>query len=135
MTKTYQAFTDGSSRGNPGPAGWAVLHDGELSSGNFEYATNNFAELYAAREAIGLTPPNCHVHIHTDSQLVIGWLSKGWACNIDLNRFLLDDIIEHCNTQKITYSTEWVKGHSTDLDNTRVDAEAYRQSTLVIFAI
>src|SRR3989338_7299797 len=49
-------FTDGSSKGNPGPGGWAAIikRDGKVEEmgGGEEYSTNNRMELTAAIEAL-----------------------------------------------------------------------------------
>lgn len=124
------SHTDGSSRGNPGPAGWAVLQDGELFSGTLYKVTNNYAEMFAAWQAIDLSPPNSHNIIHTDSRLVIGWLSMGW--NINMKH--IAELVMFFHDSKLrggkTYELRWVKGHGTSEENLLVDQEALRQATI-----
>ena len=72
------AYTDGSSLGNPGPAGWAVYLDGKPHSGGLDHATNNHAEMLAVQKALELVPPNSDLKIVTDSKLVMGWFTRGW---------------------------------------------------------
>ena len=66
-------FTDGSSRGNPGPGGYGVImisgnHRKELSQG-FRLTTNNRMELMAV--IIGLEAiknADCVIDIYSDSK-------------------------------------------------------------------
>ena len=85
-------YTDGSSRGNPGPGGWAaiVILDDEVIElgGREEITTNNRMELSGAIKGLehisGLSVK--HVEIHTDSEYVKkgmtewidAWIKKGW---------------------------------------------------------
>jgi len=98
-------YTDGSSRGNPGPGGYGTVlmsgkHRKELSQG-FRHTTNNRMELLgviAALEAIKNGGNN--VLVYSDSKYVVdavekkwvfGWEKKGFKNkkNIDLwKRFL-----------------------------------------------
>jgi ribonuclease HI len=80
------AHTDGACSGNPGPGGWAVIFSvedaivGEFSGGDPD-TTSNRMELTAALEAIQRAPTSVTLEIVTDSQLVLGWLGKGWKRN------------------------------------------------------
>lgn len=130
MRTTTISYTDGSSKGNPGPAGWAVLQDGELYSGMLGHTTNNFAEMFAAWQAIDLSPPNSHNRIHTDSRLVIGWLSMGWNMNKLHIAQLASSFWESAHHDCKTYELIWVKGHSTTTENLIADNEALRQAEL-----
>lgn len=89
-------YTDGSSRGNPGPGGWAAVvmmgskEDGMVMElgGREVPTTNNRMELMGAimglREVEG--KPGVHVEVCTDSQYVkkgisewiAGWIRNGW---------------------------------------------------------
>ena len=80
--------TDGSSRGNPGPGGWAVYLEAfngkpepfatKLLSGSIPETTNNLAELEAVYQGLSTLKPSAkYVEICTDSLNVIGWL-YGW---------------------------------------------------------
>lgn len=75
-------YTDGASSGNPGPAGLGVLllwreHRREIQRFLGE-ATNNQAELEAVLAGLrAVTQPGRAVAIHTDSEYVIGVLTKG----------------------------------------------------------
>lgn len=124
-------YTDGSSRGNPGPGGYGVIlmwkgHRKELSAG-YSYTTNNRMELMgviAGLEAI--TKPAQRITIYTDSQYIVnsiekkwvfGWVKKGFRDkkNKDLWLRLLDSYQKHHITFK------WVKGHASNPFNNRCD--------------
>lgn len=124
-------YTDGSSRGNPGPGGYGVIlmwkgHRKELSAG-YSYTTNNRMELMgviAGLEAIKKAPQR--VTIYTDSQYIVnsiekkwvfGWVKKGFRDkkNKDLWLRLLDSYRKH------QVSFKWVKGHASNPFNNRCD--------------
>ncbi|WP_077598717.1 ribonuclease HI [Olsenella urininfantis] len=133
-------WTDGSSRGNPGPGGYgAVLsyvdpagkvHTRELSQG-FARTTNNRMELLAVIAGLEQLRRPCEVEIHSDSQYVVnafekgwvwGWLKKGWKTaskqpvkNPDLWKRLLRAGKPH------RLSWHWVKGHAGTALNERCD--------------
>ncbi|RYY64476.1 MAG: reverse transcriptase-like protein, partial [Chitinophagaceae bacterium] len=76
-------YTDGSSRGNPGPGGYGVVlmsgpHKKELSGG-FRLTTNNRMELMAVIVGLeAITKKELPVTIYSDSQYVVNAISKGW---------------------------------------------------------
>jgi len=123
-------YTDGSSLGNPGPAGWAVLIDGVLHSGSLEHATSNWAELYAVLKAVELCPGQSRVVIHTDSKMVVGWLaeSKGMR-NKDLIA-LAKAYFTTVEAKRIAVTFKRVRGHSGDPNNDLVDKEARHQARM-----
>jgi ribonuclease HI len=124
-------YTDGASRGNPGPGGYGVVlmykqHRKELSAG-YRHTTNNRMELMAVIEGLeALKEPGHEVLIYSDSKYVIdavekGWL-KGWVTknfkdkkNEDLWRKYLYVASKH----KIKF--HWVKGHNGNPENERCD--------------
>lgn len=79
-------YTDGSSRGNPGPGGYGIIiqqfsdkRSKEFSQG-FRKTTNNRMELLAVIEALKkLTVKNLKVHIYTDSKYVVDAVEKKWV--------------------------------------------------------
>ena len=85
------AYSDGSSRGNPGPGGFgAVLlytdpagqtHKRELSQG-YQRTTNNRMELMGAIAALEALTRPCSVELHSDSQYVVKAFNDHWiaAC-------------------------------------------------------
>ncbi len=139
------AYTDGSSRGNPGPGGYgAVLlyvdpagveHRKELNGG-YRITTNNRMELLGAIVALEALRRPCEVELHSDSQYVVnafnqhwveGWQRKGWknaqkqpVKNVDLWQRLLRAMEPH----RVTWL--WVKGHAGHALNERADELATR---------
>jgi ribonuclease HI len=79
MAARFRAAIDGGSRGNPGPAAWAVAvldEDGacaEGHSGLLGRATNNVAEYSALVEALKLAGERgaADVEIQADSELIV----------------------------------------------------------------
>ena len=137
------AYSDGSSRGNPGPGGYGSVllytdpagnvHTLELSQG-YRRTTNNRMELMGVIAALESLKRPCTVEVHTDSQYVVnafnkhwieGWVKRGWKTaskepvkNEDLWRRLLAAKKPH------QVSFIWVKGHAGHRYNERCDALA-----------
>ena len=133
-------YSDGSSRGNPGPGGYGcilvaktndgVTHEKELSCG-YALTTNNRMELMGVIIGFEALRRPCKVKVITDSQYVVkafnedwisGWIAKGWkgsgnkkVKNIDLWKRLLAAMEGH----EATF--EWVKGHAGHPFNERCD--------------
>lgn len=130
-------YTDGACSGNPGPGGWGALliygeKEKELSGGE-ALTTNNRMELMAAIRALEALKGKCAVDLYTDSNYVRhgimewihGWKKNGWKTadkkpvkNADLWQELESAASQH------TVTWHWVKGHSGDVNNERVDALA-----------
>jgi ribonuclease HI len=135
--KQVTIYTDGACSGNPGPGGWAALliygeQQKEISGGEAD-TTNNRMELKAAIEGLKHLKTGCHVTLVTDSKYVLqgmtewlrGWKAKGWKTadkkpvkNVDLWQALEQQSARH------QVAWQWVKGHSGDARNDRVDALA-----------
>ena len=79
-------YTDGSSRGNPGPGGLGVILEykkncKEISKG-FKMTTNNRMELLAV--ILGLEEikkKELEVCVFSDSRYVVDAINKGWLSN------------------------------------------------------
>jgi len=133
--KKITLYSDGSSRGNPGPGGYGVVleygkHTRELSQG-FRTTTNNRMELLGVIAALETLKEECEVTVVSDSKYVIdavkqgwlaGWKNNGWSRgknqtlkNKDLWQ-RMDVIIPR---HKITW--QWVKGHAGHPQNERCD--------------
>jgi ribonuclease HI len=135
--KNVTIYTDGACSGNPGPGGWAaiLIHgkaEKEISGGEAD-TTNNRMELRAAIEALTALKSPCMVALYTDStyvkqgmeEWVRGWKARGWRTadkkpvkNQDLWQALEAAAARH------QISWHWVRGHSGDKYNDRVDAIA-----------
>ena len=147
LTKVV-VFTDGSSRGNPGPGGYGAvlrcydptgkLYERELSAG-YARTTNNRMELMGVIAALEALKRPCEVEVHSDSQYVVnafnqhwvdGWKRRGWknakkepVKNPDLWMRLLNAMAPH------QVKFVWVRGHAgTDL-NERCDQLAVAAAT------
>jgi ribonuclease HI len=132
-----EIHTDGACLGNPGPGGWAALlryrgHERELAGGEAG-TTNNRMELMAAIMALESLKRGCGVVLHTDSQYVRkgitewmpSWVRRGWKTAGGTpvkNRELWERL--YAATQAHTIEWRWVKGHSGNPDNERVDGLA-----------
>lgn len=149
--KEVEIHTDGSCLGNPGPGGWAAVlryqgRERELSGGE-ALTTNNRMELMAAIMALEALSEPCHGSLQTDSQYVrqgitewmANWVRRNWKTaggDPVKNRDLWERL--HAATQRHTIEWRWVKGHSGDPDNERVDllareaAERYRDLRPVV---
>ena len=141
--KAVEVHTDGACLGNPGPGGWAALlrygvREREVAGGE-PAPTNNRMELMAAIMALETLSEGCAVVLHTDSQYVRqgitewipGWIRRGWrnaAGQPVKNRDLWERLHAACHRHRIDW--RWVKGHSGDPDNERVDALARAQAVL-----
>ena len=132
--KAVELHTDGACLGNPGPGGWAALlrygqHERELS-GAEPLTTNNRMELMAAIAGLEALSEPCSVDLTTDSQYVRqgmtqwlpGWVRRGWKTaggDAVKNRDLWERL--QAATARHHVQWHWVKGHSGDPDNERVD--------------
>ncbi|MBO9618105.1 MAG: ribonuclease HI [Niabella sp.] len=128
-------YTDGSSRGNPGPGGYGVLlmfgkHVKELSGG-FKKTTNNRMELLAVIEGLkALKTADIPVTVYSDSQYVVNAVTKGWLANwirTDFkggkkNRDLWTEYYQLAKKFQIRFV--WVKGHADNPYNNRCDVLA-----------
>ena len=133
-TKTVDIHTDGACLGNPGPGGWGALlrckgRERELSGGDPD-TTNNRMELMGAIMALETLSEPCTVVLHTDSQYVRqgitlwmpNWVRRGWKTaggDPVKNRDLWERL--ELATRRHAIDWRWVKGHSGDPDNERVD--------------
>ena len=77
-------YTDGASRGNPGPGGFGtVIKKGTRRkefSGGFRLTTNNRMELLAVIIGLeALLKPNLEVTIYSDSKYVVDAIEKKWV--------------------------------------------------------
>ena len=124
-------YTDGSSRGNPGPGGYGTIliagqHRKELSGG-YRLTTNNRMELMAVITALeALKKPGMHLTIYSDSQYVVKAINEGWLKNwlrTDFkgkkNRDLW--LMYHMLAQPHQIKFVWVKGHADNAFNNRCD--------------
>lgn len=127
-----EIYTDGSSRGNPGPGGYGVILiwgevRKELSQG-YRRTTNNRMELLAVIAALeALKKTDLELVIHSDSNYVVKAVMEGW-----LNKWIRTDFkggIKNKDLWLRYYSLSknhkisfvWVKGHAENVLNNRCD--------------
>ena len=139
--KQVEIHTDGACLGNPGPGGWAALlccrgRERELAGGE-ALTTNNRMELMAAIMALETLTEGCEVVLHTDSQYVRqgitlwmpNWLRRNWRTSggdAVKNRDLWERL--HAASARHRIDWRWVKGHSGNAGNERVDQLAREQA-------
>jgi ribonuclease HI len=137
MAAELVIHTDGACRGNPGPGGWGVLMvwngtQKELS-GSEPATTNNRMELTAAIMGLAALKRATQVTVQTDSQYVIkgitewlpAWKARGWR-TADRKPVKNQDLWERLDQVAGSHAIQWVwvKGHSGDHGNERVDTLA-----------
>ena len=125
-------YTDGASRGNPGPGGYGTIlmwkgKEKELSGG-YRRTTNNRMELMAVIAGLeALTKDDLNVIIYSDSQYVVkaveeGWLKKWIATNFKGGKKNKDLWLRFYDLQqKNNISFKWVRGHADNGHNNRCD--------------
>lgn len=131
MPPVVTIYSDGASRGNPGPGGYGVVllsgpHRKELAAG-FRLTTNNRMELLGVIVGLEeLKHPGSLVTVYTDSRYIVDAVEKGWVFgwekkgfkdkkNPDLWKRFLNVFRKH----QVRFV--WVKGHSTNVENNRCD--------------
>jgi ribonuclease HI len=128
---TTTVYTDGACSGNPGPGGWAwAVPGGAWASGFDPATTNQRMELQAVLSAVrGIDDV---LDVVTDSTYVancfrdrwfLGWRKRGWknaAGKVVANQDLWVPLIEAFEGGRFGVP-RWVKGHSGDVMNDRVD--------------
>lgn len=132
-------YSDGSSRGNPGPGGFGTLihyvdtkgelHTLEITKG-YKQTTNNRMELLGVISGLEALTKPCEVKVVSDSKYVIdafnqkwidSWVKNNWkrksgpVLNVDLWKRLLKAMEPH------SVSFEWIKGHAGHPENERCD--------------
>ena len=140
MNPDIIVYTDGSSRGNPGPGGYGIVMQKfgtdylkEFSEG-FRKTTNNRMELLAVIVALEkIKKEKQHVHIYTDSKYVSESVEKKWVENWEKKGFknkknpdLWTRFLKIYRKHKVRFF--WVKGHNNNPTNERCDFLAVQAS-------
>ena len=138
-----ELFSDGSSRGNPGPGGYGTIlrsvaangkvYEKEFSAG-YRETTNNRMELMGVITGLEALKMPCEVHITSDSKYVVdafnqhwieGWVKKNFKKSDNKpvkNRDLWERLLEAAKPHKLIFS--WIKGHDGHPENERCDTLA-----------
>lgn len=140
-------YTDGSSRGNPGPGGYGIIlhlnntqHYKELSQG-FRLTTNNRMELMAVIVGLeALTKEGLQVLVVSDSKYVVDSVEKKWVFGWEKKNFtgkknpdLWMRFLKVFRRHHVKF--QWVKGHNNHPMNERCDVlavEASKSSRLLL---
>ena len=140
MSPDIIVYTDGSSRGNPGPGGYGIVMQKfgtdylkEFSEG-YKKTTNNRMELLAVIVALEkIKKEKQHVHIYTDSKYVSESVEKKWVENWEKKQFknkknpdLWIRFLKIYRKHKVRFF--WVKGHNNNPTNERCDFLAVQAS-------
>ncbi len=131
-------YTDGASRGNPGPGGYGVIllsgnHRKELSAG-YTLTTNNRMELLAVIVALeALKIEGSRVTVYTDSRYVADAVTKRWLFDWvkkefrgKKNRDLWLRFLQVYKKHDVKFV--WIKGHNDHPHNERCDQLAVEAS-------
>ncbi len=134
--KQIIVYTDGSSRGNPGPGGLGVIMKSgklrkEISQG-FRLTTNNRMELMAVIVALeAIKSDGYEIIIHSDSKYVVDAVREGWVWAWEKKGFknkknpdLWKRFLPLFRKYKIKF--KWVKGHAGNPENERCDELAVK---------
>ena len=133
-------YSDGSSRGNPGPGGFGTilqytdpkgkLYEKTFAAG-YKRTTNNRMELLGVITGLEALNRPCEVVVTTDSQYVAkaftehwieGWVRRGWVGSNKKkvkNRDLWKRLLEAMKDHQVEFV--WVKGHNGHPENERCD--------------
>jgi ribonuclease HI len=124
-------YTDGASRGNPGPGGYGVVMiygnlRKELSEG-FRLTTNNRMELMSVIAGLeALKKEGTAVTIYSDSKYVVDAVEKKWVFGWEKKYFkdkknedLWVRFLRAFRKHQVKFI--WVKGHASNRENNRCD--------------
>lgn len=133
-------YTDGSSRGNPGPGGYGLILEWngknvfkEFSQG-FRLTTNNRMELLAVIVGLEkLKREGTVVLVVSDSKYVVDAVTKGWVFSWEKKGFkekknpdLWQRFLKIYRKHNVSF--KWVKGHNNHPMNERCDQLAVAAS-------
>ncbi|WP_185876947.1 ribonuclease HI [Blattabacterium cuenoti] len=149
MNKKIYIYTDGSSKGNPGPGGYGIFietiignsYKKKILSEGFRYTTNNRMELLAV--IIGLEEIEKikqNIIVFTDSKYIINPIQKNWIYKWEKNNFFSKKNIDLWKRflyifQKQFIIFQWIKSHNNHYVNDycdRLSVEASKSNTLKI---
>ena len=124
-------YTDGASRGNPGPGGYGVVmiagaHRKEISEG-FRLTTNNRMELLSVIVALeSLKKEGAVATVYSDSKYVVDSVEQKWVFGWEKKNFngkknpdLWTRFLKIYRKHKVKFV--WIKGHASNKENNRCD--------------
>ncbi|WP_185850493.1 ribonuclease HI [Blattabacterium cuenoti] len=145
-------YTDGSSRGNPGPGGYGVFIEEMITgfsytkkitsiSEGYRYTTNNRMELLAI--IVGLEKiekKKQNVVVFTDSKYIVNTIQNKWIHSWEKNNFYKKKNVDLWKRFLFSFYQhyiifQWIKGHSNHYINDycdRLSTEASKRKNLKI---
>lgn len=144
---TVHIYTDGASKGNPGPGGYGVVmelvgqaYHREFYEG-FRLTTNNRMELLAVIVGLEkLKNPGTSVLVVSDSKYVVDSVTKNWVMAWEKKGFankknpdLWMRFLKIYRQHKVDF--KWIKGHNSHPQNERCDQLAVMASNLPSLSI
>ena len=127
MVKLY---TDGASKGNPGPGGYAAV----LIYKGHRKTTNNRMELLAVVMGLeALKKARQDVTVYSDSRYVVNAVKKGWLKSWIKTNFKGKKNVDLWQRfwkiyQKHQVTLCWIKGHASHAENERCDQLAVQRA-------
>lgn len=122
-------YTDGSCLKNPGNGGWAFIfinkNNDEIHMSDYEEnTTNNRMEMKAVIEGLQFIKNGERCIVYSDSLLVINCATNKWKRKSNLDLWKEYDKVSIKKTIEFT----WVKGHSGNAYNEKVDKMALSEA-------
>ncbi|WP_185873407.1 ribonuclease H family protein [Blattabacterium cuenoti] len=134
MNKIINIYTDGSSKGNPGPGGYGVFIETffknfyykKVISEGYRYTTNNRMELLAVIEGLKRIKRKENIVVFTDSRYIIDSVKKKRIFEWEKNNFYKK---KNVDLWKIfiklflinSISFQWIKSHNNHFCNDYCD--------------
>ncbi|OKY77841.1 MAG: Ribonuclease HI [Candidatus Methanohalarchaeum thermophilum] len=111
-SEELEIYTDGASRGNPGPGSYAFVFkrkEGKVflrDSGYIGHTTNNQAEYIAIIKAIEKSKEvnKTKISLYSDSKLVVNQLNQKWRVKDDKLRKLYNKALKYIEEEKVGFS-------------------------------
>ncbi|ACY40513.1 ribonuclease HI [Blattabacterium sp. (Blattella germanica) str. Bge] len=149
MNQKIHIYTDGSSKGNPGPGGYGIFiettignsYNRKIISEGFRYTTNNRMELLAV--IVGLEKiekRKQNIVVFTDSKYIVNTIQNNWIHQWKKNNFfqkknvdLWKRFLKIYNKNIIDF--QWIKSHNNHYINDycdRLSVEASKRKILKI---
>lgn len=131
MTHHITIYTDGSSRGNPGPGGYGIVflagNKMKEASAGYRLTTNNRMELLSVIVALEtLKGSGHHVTVVSDSKYVVDSINQKWVWGWAQKNFkgkknqdLWERFLEIWPKHHV--KMQWVKGHADNPFNEKCD--------------
>ncbi|WP_185872331.1 ribonuclease HI [Blattabacterium cuenoti] len=149
MNKKIHIYTDGSSKGNPGPGGYGIFiekivgnsYNREIISEGYRYTTNNRMELLAV--IVGLEKiekKKQNIVIFTDSKYIVNTIQKKWIYKWEKNNFLKKKNVDLWKRflnlfHKQFIIFQWIKSHNNHYINDFCDKLSVQASKKKILQI